>query len=290
MVFAVGRREGALGAEVVLHVAGALHRARVLRALELAEDLAVGLARDVGEHVQAAAVRHADGDLVEAGLGGALQDLVEQGDGRLAALEAEPLLADVLGLQEGLERLGLVEACRGCASARRGRACCTASRPCPGSTGAGPGPGCACTRCRSCGSTSRGGCRGSRAAAPCGVPPKPPVTNSRSRSQKVRPWLEMSRSGCERCLYSSGSMSAIRWPRTRNALMSSCTRAVLSMSLGGVDVDVGGPVDRVVRDAQRREDVLVEAVLADEELVDQLEELAGAGALDHAVVVRAGRG
>ncbi len=61
--------------------------------------------------------------------------------------------------------------------------------------------------------------------------PKPPVTNSRSRSQNVRPWLAMSRSGCERCVYSSGSVSAIMWPRTRNELMSSCTRAVLSIAL-----------------------------------------------------------
>ena len=48
-------------------------------------------------------------DLVEAGLGGGLADLVDQRDGGLAALEAEALLADELGLQEGLERLGLVE-------------------------------------------------------------------------------------------------------------------------------------------------------------------------------------
>ena len=41
----------------------------------------------------------------------------------------------------------------------------------------------------------------------------------------------MSRSGCERCVYSSGSVSAIMWPRTRNELMSSCTRAVLSIAL-----------------------------------------------------------
>ena len=58
--------------------------------------------------------------------------------------------------------------------------------------------------------------------------------------------------------------------------------------VGEVDVDVVGPVDRVVGDAQRGEDVLVEAVLADEQLVHLLEELARAGALDDAVVVRAG--
>ena len=42
-------------------------------------------------------------------LGGALQDRVHQRDDRLAALEREPLLADVLGLQERLEGLGGVE-------------------------------------------------------------------------------------------------------------------------------------------------------------------------------------
>ncbi len=46
-------------------------------------------------------------------------------------------------------------------------------------------------------------------------PPKPPTANSRSRSHRVRPWVVTSRSGCLRCLYSSGSVSAMRWPRTR---------------------------------------------------------------------------
>ena len=79
-LFAAGRREGALRAEVVLDVARALHSARVLGALELAEDLAVGLAGDVGEHIQAAAVGHTDRDLVEVSVGGLLHDLVEQRD------------------------------------------------------------------------------------------------------------------------------------------------------------------------------------------------------------------
>ena len=93
--------------------------------------------------------------------------------------------------------------------------------------------------------------------------------------------------GMRALLYSSGSMSAIRWPRTRKELMSSCTRAVLATSLGEVDIDVLRPVDRVVRDAQRGEDLLVEALLADQQLVHDLQELAGAGALDDAVVVGA---
>ena len=57
--------ELALGAEVVLHVAGALDRVGVLLALELAEDLPVGLAGDVGEDVEPATVRHTDAHLVQ---------------------------------------------------------------------------------------------------------------------------------------------------------------------------------------------------------------------------------
>ncbi len=94
---------------MVLHVSRALDRPGVLLALELAEDLAVGLAGQVGQHVEPAAVRHTDADLVHVLLGGLGQDLVEHRDDRLTALEAEPLLSDELGLQERLERLGGVQ-------------------------------------------------------------------------------------------------------------------------------------------------------------------------------------
>ena len=83
--------------------------ARVEVALELAEDLAVGLADDVGEHVEPTAVRHTDDDLVHVVVRRLGHHRVEQRDDRLATFEREPLLADVLGLQKGLERLGLVE-------------------------------------------------------------------------------------------------------------------------------------------------------------------------------------
>jgi hypothetical protein len=103
----VGERPA--GPQVVLHVAGTLDRAGVDVALELPEDLGVALAEHVGEHVEATAVGHADRDLVEAVVGAGDQDLVQQRDDGLAALETEALLADVLGLQEGLERLRGVE-------------------------------------------------------------------------------------------------------------------------------------------------------------------------------------
>src|SRR5690606_8534858 len=89
-----GVREFALDAQVVLDVARALDGAWVDVALELAEDLAGLLARDVDEHIEATAVGHADADLVETVGGGRVTDLVEQRDGGLATLEAEALLAD----------------------------------------------------------------------------------------------------------------------------------------------------------------------------------------------------
>ena len=96
-------------ADVVLHVARALHRRRVERALELAEDLAVALPDGVHEHVEPAAVRHAEDDLGHAAVGRGRQQRVEHRDERLRALEAEPLLAQVLRVEEALERLGRVE-------------------------------------------------------------------------------------------------------------------------------------------------------------------------------------
>src|SRR5205085_12215330 len=53
-----------------------------------------------------------------------------------------------------------------------------------------------------------------------------------------------------------------------------------------VGADVAPPTGRLVGDPQRGEDLIVEAVGAEQELVDPLEELARLGALDDAVVVR----
>ena len=53
-------------------------------------------------------------------------------------------------------------------------------------------------------------------------------------------------------------------------------------------VRVGSPLDRLVRHAERMEDVVVEPVLAEQQFVHALEERSRFGALDDAVVVRAG--
>jgi hypothetical protein len=97
-------------AEVVLDVAGALDGVGVDVPLELAEDLLVVLAEDVRQDVEPPAVGHAHDDVGDVVVGGGLADRVEQRDQRLAALDAEPLLPHVLGVQEALERLGRVEA------------------------------------------------------------------------------------------------------------------------------------------------------------------------------------
>ena len=94
--------------EMVLHVARAFD---VVRgggaALELVEHRAVRLAHDVGQHVQTAAMGHAEDDFLEAFLAAALDDLLERRDQRFAAVEAEALGALVLDVDELLEAFGL---------------------------------------------------------------------------------------------------------------------------------------------------------------------------------------
>ncbi len=102
---AVGR-----SAEMVLDVARALDVVgRGRAALELVEDDVVRLAHDLGEHVQPAAMRHAEHDLLHAELAAALDDLLERRDQRLGAVEAEALGAGILDVEEPLETLGLGE-------------------------------------------------------------------------------------------------------------------------------------------------------------------------------------
>ena len=100
---------GARRPQVVLDVARSLDRVGVHVALELREDLGQRLPHRVREHVQPAPVRHPDHDLVHPLLGRVVQDPVEERDQRLAALQREALVADVLGVQEALEALGLHE-------------------------------------------------------------------------------------------------------------------------------------------------------------------------------------
>ena len=183
------------GAEVILHVAGALRAGGIDVAFELREDLLDVLAHDVGEHVEAAAVRHAHhhfGDIVG---GGAMQDLLQDDQRGFAAFQREALLADEAGVQEMLELLGGDQIAQG-AQARFAVRAATGWLPAPcaaAASASAPAPGCSCTRSRSCRNRSCAAFRGFRAAwrPACGRPrrgsPSVPVRNSRSRSQMVRP-------------------------------------------------------------------------------------------------------
>ena len=98
---AVGRR-----AEVVLDVPRALHLIRMSGVpLKLGEDRDVGLDHDVGQHVEPAAVGHAQDDFHDAELARPLQDLLECRDGRLAPVQPETLRAGEFDMQKALEFL-----------------------------------------------------------------------------------------------------------------------------------------------------------------------------------------
>ena len=100
--FAIGA-----GAKVVFHVAGTCDVIGIGRATrKLVEDDAIRLGHDIGEHVEAAAMRHAVHDLLEALLSAIFDHGFQRRDHRFPAVEAEPLGADILLAQEVLERLG----------------------------------------------------------------------------------------------------------------------------------------------------------------------------------------
>ena len=113
---AVGR-----GAEMVLHVARAAHLLGLRgAALELGEQRRVALVQDVHERVEAAAMGHADHDVADAELAAALQDLLDAGDQRFAAVEAEALGADELHAEIALQPLRLDDALQDHAAALEG--------------------------------------------------------------------------------------------------------------------------------------------------------------------------
>ncbi len=253
------RREGALGAEVVLHVAGALHGLRVLRALELAEDLAVGLAGDVGQHVEAAAVGHADRDLVEAGLGRTLQDrssssaIVDSPPSRLKRFWPTYLVCRKVSNASAslsLPRMRICSSLVGLLVRLLERAPGTSAR-CAGSW--------MCMYSMPIGAAVRVAqhaedvAQQRRALAAeaaddelaVEVPEGEAVAADLEVGVRALPVLER---------VDVGHQVAAHAERVDQLLHA----GGLDDVVGEVDVDVCGPVDRVVRDAQRREDVLVE--------------------------------
>ena len=105
----VGRDVIGREAEVILDVAVTADGLGQVVALELVEDHPVGFIEDVGQDVEPAAVRHAHDDFADSGGPRALDDGVEQRDQHLAPFEREPLLTDVMLLEERLEELGCIQ-------------------------------------------------------------------------------------------------------------------------------------------------------------------------------------
>ena len=97
---------------MVFHVARAFDIRRIgAAALEFVEELAIGLAHHIDQHVQAAAMGHAQHDLLHAQLAAALDDLFQRRDGGFAAVQAETLGADEAVGGEFLEAFALRSAC-----------------------------------------------------------------------------------------------------------------------------------------------------------------------------------
>ncbi len=103
------------GAVVVLHVTGAalgreLPALHLTPALELREDRLVRPPHGVGQHVEPAAVGHADHHVACARGGRPLDGEVEHGHQHVHAFDREPLLAEVALVEEFLQRLHLGQA------------------------------------------------------------------------------------------------------------------------------------------------------------------------------------
>ena len=93
------------GADVIFDVTAAENAARV-HVLEAREDIRGALSRDVHHDVQAAAMAHADHDLLGARFRGAGQHAVEQRNQRRHAFEGKSFAAQVARLQNLLEQVG----------------------------------------------------------------------------------------------------------------------------------------------------------------------------------------
>ena len=89
--------------------------------MEFVEDRAVRLLHHIREDRKAAAVRHADDDIVDAQLTAALDDLLHRGDQAFAAIKAKTLGAHVFYVEEFFKTLSLYEAVQNCFAAVLGK-------------------------------------------------------------------------------------------------------------------------------------------------------------------------
>ena len=108
---------------MIFDVAGAFDRVGIDgAALEFVEQRAVRLAHHLGQHVEAAAMRHAHHDFLYPEIAAALDDLFERGDQRFGAIEPEALGAGELDVAEFLKAFGLDQLVQDRAAALAGEA------------------------------------------------------------------------------------------------------------------------------------------------------------------------
>src|ERR1700730_3203595 len=94
------------GSLVIFHVAFVSRKGWMGGAFEGRKDSFAELTDHVCKNIQAAPVGHSQGDLFNAARGPAFDQLVEQGNDRLAAFQRETLLTEVFCTQETLELFG----------------------------------------------------------------------------------------------------------------------------------------------------------------------------------------
>ena len=90
---------------VILDVTRAAQIGEVVVTLEFVEQVLGRFSEQIHQHVQPAAMCHADDGLLDAGLAALLHQIVEQRYEAVAALERKALLTDVLGVQIAFESL-----------------------------------------------------------------------------------------------------------------------------------------------------------------------------------------
>ena len=97
-------------AQMIFDVARAFDFVRQKRAaLEFVKQRAMRLGHHLREHVEPAAMRHAEHDLLDAERAAALDDLLQRRHDGFGAVEAEALGARVFHVEEFLEAFGLDE-------------------------------------------------------------------------------------------------------------------------------------------------------------------------------------
>ena len=212
-----------------------------------------------------------------------------QRDRRLAALEAEPLLADELGLQEGLEGLGLVELEQDPQLLLAGR---LLVRLLDALLDPAALLGVLDVHVLDADGAAVGVAQDAEDRAHLH---EPALAAERAggelavevpQGQAVRLDLEVGVAALLVLQRVGVGHHVAAHPVGVDQLEDPGLLADLVVVVGG---DVGRPADRLVGDAQRAEDLVVEVVLAEQQPVHALEELAALGALDDPVVVRRGQ-